>query len=606
MLWRRRSQPLARRSFLKLVLGQAKTGREHFPIASILVLSFVLNITGITWGLPNHLDWAVDTIVPFDMLEAAYKRFSGGWANIYPPLPYLIQAALSAPLLGYLMLIGGLKAPNPTFPFGLADPLSTMTSIILIARIWSVLLATGIVLLVYLTVQELFDRRSAIFSALVVTLYYPLVYYAHNANVDVPYLFWSALAIYWFLQVLKQGRLKDYVLFAFFGILAICTKDQAYGLFLLSPLPILWTRLMEAGRQPDKQLSWRPLLWDRRLLAAGVVAIVTFVLGQNLLFNFSGFINHIQIIVGPGSALYAAYAPTLSGQLQLFWATIWELAVGMTLPLFLLCLIGCIYCTVKFPRHSLPLLFLAMSYYLTLISVVRYVPLRFVLPIGIIMAFFGGKVISDIWQQGRWQTLRRVAVCLAFGYAALVVIQLDVLLINDPRYAAEQWLRENIREGAVIETFAPNESFLKHYPRFPLSVKVRSSRLSAGTQWEVPEKAPEKKIFPNSYAGREDPDYVILSKHWYGRFLAAEAGDTPQARVLNDLFRSRTEYALVATFETPTFVPANGLPINPRIDIFAKSKEMHNTTHALSENTTFGRDGRQKSSQIGDVVGGKR
>src|SRR5687768_1712460 len=82
-----RIDPPARRSFLKLLLGQAKPGGEHFPIASILVLSFVLNITGTNWGLPNYFDWAVDTIVPFDMLEAAYHRFSKGWANIYPPLP---------------------------------------------------------------------------------------------------------------------------------------------------------------------------------------------------------------------------------------------------------------------------------------------------------------------------------------------------------------------------------------------------------------------------------------------------------------------------------------------------------------------------------------
>jgi 4-amino-4-deoxy-L-arabinose transferase-like glycosyltransferase len=568
-----RIDPLPRRSFLKLLRGQAKLGHEHFPIASILVLSFVLNITGTNWGLPNYFDWAVDTIVPFDMLEAAYHRFSKGWANIYPPLPYLIQAALSAPLMGYLMVSGGLKAPNPIFPFGLADPLSTMTYIILIARILSVLMGVGIVLMVYLIVRELFDRRAAIFSALIVTLFYPLVYYAHNANVDVPYLFWSTLAIYYFLSVLKEGRRKHYILFALFGTLAICTKDQAYGLFLLSPLPILWARYTEAAAVAQQKPNWKRLFYDQRLWIAGLVAAGTFIVTHNLLFNFSGFVNHVRMIT-EGSAPYAAYAPTLSGQLQLLGATVWELAVGMTLPIFLLCLVGCIYCTVKFPRRSLPLLFLAASYYLTLISVVRYAPLRFVLPIGIIMAFFGGKLISEIWQQGPWQRLQRVAVCLAFGYAALVVIQLDVLLINDPRYAAEQWLRENVREGAVIETFAPNDSFLKHYPRFSQSLKVRSSRLSAGTQWEVPERVPEKKILPNSYEGREAPDYVILSKHWYSRFLTAEAEDTPQARVLNDLFRSRTEYGLVATFETPTFVPVNGLPINPRIDIFAKSNEI--------------------------------
>ena len=213
----------------------------------------------------------------------------------YPPLPYLIQAALSAPLMGYLILSGGLNAPNPSFPFGLADPLFTMTSIILIARVWSLLLTLGIVLLVYLTVQELFDRRSAIFSALIVTLYYPLVYYAHNANVDVPYLFWCSLAIYYFLGILKEGRLKDYVLFALFGTLAICTKDQAYGLFLLSPIPIFWARYIEAAAVAQQKPSWKQLCYDRRLWLAASVAVGTFILAHNILFNFSGFVNHVAL-----------------------------------------------------------------------------------------------------------------------------------------------------------------------------------------------------------------------------------------------------------------------------------------------------------------------
>ena len=89
------------------------------------------------------------------------------------------------------------------------------------------------VLLVYLAVRELFDRRSALFSSLIVALYYPLVYYAHTANVDVPYLFWALLAIYSFIRVLKQGGLKDYVLFALFGTLAICIKVHNFVLFIV-------------------------------------------------------------------------------------------------------------------------------------------------------------------------------------------------------------------------------------------------------------------------------------------------------------------------------------------------------------------------------------
>jgi hypothetical protein len=101
-------------------------------------------------------------------------------------------------------------------------------------------------------------------------------------------------------------------------------------------------------------------------------------------------------------------------------------------------------------------------------------------------------------------------------------------------------------------------------------VKVRSSKIEAGTDWEVRKIRADRKTLPNLYTGRENPDYIILTKYWYSRFMTPAAENTEQARVLTDFFEGRTEYTLVASFETPTFVPVNGLPINSRIDIFAK------------------------------------
>ena len=190
--------------------------------------------------------------------------------------------------------------------------------------------------------------------------------------------------------------------------------------------------------------------------------------------------------------------------------------------------------------------------------------MRYVLPIGIIMAFFGGKLCAELWQQGRLSKLRRVGIAGAFVYAALFVIQLDWLLLNDPRYAAEKWLQQNLRPGDIVETFAPRDSFFKHYPRFPAWVKVRSSKLEAGTNWEVRKIKPDRKTLPNHYAGREDPDYIIFPKYWYRKLR-----DPEQARVLKDFFAGRTEYTLIASFETPSYLPLDGLPINSRIDIFA-------------------------------------
>jgi 4-amino-4-deoxy-L-arabinose transferase-like glycosyltransferase len=551
------------------VLCLLKQKHMNWPIVLILALSFGLNIVGITWGLPHYLDWAIDSLTPFTMLEAAYNYFSNGWYSRYPPVHLAILAFFCAPLMGYLMLSGGLKTPSKVFPFGFVDPLAGLTHVILISRIVSLLMGVAIVLLVYLIVRELFDRRSALFSALIVALSYPLVYYAHTANADVPYLFWALLSIYSYLRLLKYGALKDYVFFALFATLSICTKDQAYGLFLFSPLPILWIRFTELRGASQRQPKLAEVLFDWRLVLAALVSMSTFALAHNLIFNVSGFLKHVEFIAGSASQPYAEYAPTLLGRLQLLWKTILQLASSLTPPVFVLCLVGSVYCALRFSRYSLPLLVLAASYYLTFINVVRYVPLRFVLPISIIIAFFGGKLLAEVWYKAPWKNLTRAAICLTFAYAAVFPVQMDFLLIRESRYAAEQWLQKHFAKGALVETFTPY-SLLKYYPRFPSWVKVRSSKLEAGTQWEPLELRADSVRLPNLYTGREAPDYIVLSGLWYERFMNDDMGNTDGRRVLSDLLQGHTDYTLVATFQTPTVVPID-LSINPRIDIFVRT-----------------------------------
>jgi len=555
-------------------LLQLQLRHEYLAIAFVLILAFILNIVGITWGLPHYLDWAIDSVAPFRVLKAAYYRFSNGWYEIYPPLHFVILVAFNTPFMLYLILSGGIKAPSQFFPFGFVDPLSALTQVILISRVVSVIMGVGIVFLVFLVVRELFDRRSALFSALIVTLYYHLIYYAHNANMDVPYLFWTLLAIYSFLRILKRGGWRDYVLFAIFTVLAIATKDQAAGLFFFTPLPILWARFTESDNPSPRPLNVVKVILDRRHILALIVAVVTFILAQNLIFNFSGFIEHIKYAISSGvqdQSVYR-YPSTLVGHFQLLWETMVQLAAGLTPALFGLCLAGCGYCAFKFPKYTLPLLLFAVSYYVTFIISLRLVAPRYALPIGIIMTFFGGKVLAELWHHAPWKSLTRAAICLAFAYAAIFPLQLDFLFIKESRYAAEQWMQEHFEDEAIVETFDGTNAH-NYNPRFPAWVKVRTSKLEAGTRWEPQPRRADRVRLPNLYTGREAPDYIVLSSFWYERFLDARAPDSGQRRVLKELCQGTLGYTLVATFKTPTLVAMGDLQINPRIVIFERAKK---------------------------------
>jgi hypothetical protein len=192
------------------------------------------------------------------------------------------------------------------------------------------------------------------------------------------------------------------------------------------------------------------------------------------------------------------------------------------------------------------------------------------MPIAIILSFFGGKVLSVLWDLSSWKKLGRTCVCLTIAYAAIFPMHMDWLLINESRYAAEDWMKTHLREGSLVETFA-DPVLYKYYPRFPSWVRLRSSKIESGSRWEPITADSDKVRLPNIYRGREDPDFIVLSDFWYGRFLEEQPRATQEASFLADLFEGKTDFSLVAEFKTATFT-SHGLHINPRIVIFERQR----------------------------------
>src|SRR5207245_1350521 len=67
----------------------------------------------------------------------------------------------------------------------------------------------------------------------------PFLYYSKVANVDIGYLMWFAMCLVFYLRVLDRGTAADYVWWAATGTLAVCSKDQAYGLIVGMPLVVV-------------------------------------------------------------------------------------------------------------------------------------------------------------------------------------------------------------------------------------------------------------------------------------------------------------------------------------------------------------------------------
>ena len=417
--------------------------RAHGCLAVVLVLSFCLNLFPLWWGLPALNAWAFDEIRPAVVLEGLEERFSDGWSGPYPPFHYYLLAALFWPLVwaeesGWTAL----------------DPLRQTTLLYLLGRMLSVVLATATVYLVYRCARLLGDRPTAIISSFIAATIPPFVFHAKTINLEAPYLFWFMLSVFFMLRVLERHRWRDYLGLAAAATLAICTKDQAFAFYVLVP-PLLW---LDLHRQRQSDLAAAEPLWrtlfDRRLVASALLALVLFVLVQNLLFNFAGFRQHLWLITQRSPGLFKVYEPTLWGYGAMTLQSARHLAFALGLPLALAGLWG-VATALRHPRQNrglLVLLGLGFSYYIFFIMVIRHNYVRFLLPIALLSSFFAARALIELWRRSRLP--RVVTTLLVAGillHALLRALSVDLLMHRDSRYRIEAWVASNVaaHEDAV-------------------------------------------------------------------------------------------------------------------------------------------------------------
>lgn len=421
----------------------------------------MLNLAGIGWGLPSLNGWAMDEIIPAEVQKGIDQRFSQGWYSKYPPLHYYILSLTHLPFL----LMERLQLLNVKNNF------NVYTWLFFLGRLVSVLMGTGIVFLVYRCGCVLFERRAALFAALITATMGPFVYYAKITNVDIPYIFWFAFSLLFYARILKRHLPADYLLFALTAVCAVCTKDQAYGLYVLTPIPIVISDYFRQKTDHPALKFHRVLLARKNLIALGAAGLL-FALIHNVGFNLSGFLNHVAQITGPASKGFQIYPNTVAGHAQMFWQAIKHLQFLSGWPIFIVCLIGIVTALVSKKRNLIlfAMLIPGVSYYFFFISVVLYHYERFLIPITILLSFFGGKVLADWFTpQHRWYWCKIVLLSLLIGYSVWYAASVDINMVNDSRYYVENWMKKHIDYNAAIGLIG----FWESLPRTPHFNNIR-------------------------------------------------------------------------------------------------------------------------------------
>jgi hypothetical protein len=522
--------------------GRPRAGRLA-SLAATVALCAAIHAWPLDWGLPSEHGWAPDELTPSAVLDALGQRFSNGWHAKYPPFHHAVLAAAYAPWLS--------RAPDARRHHVLFR----------VGRVVSLLMAAGTVVLVYLCGRELFDHVPALFAALVAGLSAPFAYYAKLANLDLPYVFWFSAALLAYLRLLKGHQRRHYVALAACAAAAIATKDQAYGLFVLTAPFVAWALHRHRAAAGAPGSPWATLR-DPRLVLAAVAAAGGLIVLDNIWMNPRGFAAHVELITGPASRDFRMFDRSAAGLAALSAATVRALVFALGAPAALVAAAGLLLAARRGREQRLLLATLvpAASYWLCFVAVVLYLYDRFLLPIAVVAALFAGHALAAALARRGSTLLPLAAAAAVVASCALRALSVDVLLARDSRYAVEDWLRTHAPPPAVVAAVGP----LEYLPRLE------------GLQW--------RRLGPSiDRLRRVDPDFVVVNADFARR--AADGGS--DAALHAALAGGQAGYQLalaqpptatlpfldVATFrsEDPARVHSNLDKVGPEILVYARA-----------------------------------
>lgn len=433
---------------------------ERIAIGVVLLLAATLATVGIGYSLPSHYDPAPDAIHPALALDAfdeiLGERHPGGLK--YPRLHLVVSGAVQRAWLAVRFggeggeiadrIVATLRAPaEEEGMLGWRDRFrpfrDELTELILVGRALS---ALAFVLLVWAThrfARRLLAPIEALVAAFAVAVCYPLVYYAHTLNVDVPYLCLGMFALGFAARAAQVRTARDLVLAAVFAALSIATKDQAYAWFVLVVPWVLWrwTRDGEGHRHPFPLLA---------TIAALVVSLAVYALAIGWPFDAAGIRAHFEHITGSGSEAYQLYEDTFAGQVALAREVGLHLRDSLGLPLIGCALLGLVR-LFRTRRDAFWLLVLGvLSHHFAFLTVIRYCYQRFTLPIALLLLVAAAAGIGWFFahRQGRFVAMLVAVVLL--GERAQRAIEVDAMLLDDPQGRAATFLATTIPPGATI------------------------------------------------------------------------------------------------------------------------------------------------------------
>ncbi len=401
--------------------------------------AIALYTPGIWWGLPlatapdRTRPWGADELAPLGAVAELVSVFTGGeqFNPQYPLFHYFMQALAVGPYMVWLKLTGGLGAPSATFPYGLADPETSLAIMTLLARAVSLLMAAGLVAASFRIAATLWDRRTGVIAGVFVLALYPMFYYSRTSNVDMGAWFWTGLGVAVYAGAVRDGlTVQRAAWLGVFAALATATKDASYAIVAGLIPGLLAAHGIGRGR-------WKPLL-------AGLgAAIAVYLPVSGLLLAPVRFRAHVDFILhgSPGNPSYSSTPPA---ELVVVTARYAVSALGP--PMAIAAMAGILYCLWR-DRRAAFLALPALALWLGVILPAGFAELRYLTPAIYFLALFAARAATAL------PAGRTAAVALIAGWALVRGGDLTWQMLADSRYAAAGWMARHARPGDRVGYF---------------------------------------------------------------------------------------------------------------------------------------------------------
>jgi len=526
------------------MLGRASLGSiDRYLIVTVLI-ALIFCLFGIQWGRVEdwHPDEMVFSRVPFDDFSIR-------------PVDYLKPSFHT-----YFSLIVRIPVKVAVTLFHLPQPLADSIDLIA-ARLLTVLLFIGSIVLVYLISKRSFGLFPARFLALILSTSAGFIAFSHFLTVDIPVTFWMLLALYFSLNLLNERKTLNYILAGFFTGIATATKYNGLGI----GISIVVAHLLSMDHLSWKNIhDWKNAIFNRNIFISLLMILVGFLLGNPyILVDVRRFVSDFlySYLVTP------VYSGVTTGHnYSGFFLHIGELIGFPALLLFSIGFLFSVYVLVfrKQIVDQTKVLWVLLSAFLLYYFMFGSFPrleTRFVLPIVPVFLLISGPLIRKISQN---KPIMLVLLIGLVSYNLFCSYYVGKLFLTDPRMEAQEWVRDHIPTGSSIESspYVPKwnnfdgvklqdirmPSVSGRNRLFQESLRSNSWLIAALTYREV-ESQNDINWFTDEQLLIRKPEYLAIDSLYYDRFQGNKYYPSIE-KFFVDLLAEKASYHIIFQKET--------------------------------------------------------